>query len=165
MHISHLFLNFLLATAVTALRATHSPSTVVHEKRADHPSLTHSRRLEGHVTVPLKIGLKQENTGSIAEHLLAVSDPHSPSFGQHWSPEKVARVFAPADETREAVAAWLSDSGFGDRMRFSNNKAWIHVDDATVDEVEGLLGTEYHVYTHDSGEEHAGECYPLLLVV
>ncbi|KAJ6489762.1 subtilisin-like protein [Mycena sanguinolenta] len=147
MHTAYLLLAFLL---------TKSVASVVHEKRADHPSLTYSRRLEGHVTVPLKIGLKQQNTQDLSEHLLTVSDPQSPSFGQHWSPEKVAHVFAPANETRDAVVGWLTDAGFDvDRLRVSYNKAWIHVENATVDEVEDLLDTEYHVYTHESGEEHA----------
>ncbi|KAJ6562638.1 subtilisin-like protein [Mycena capillaripes] len=150
MHPAHLFLAFLLTKSPGALAGT-----VVHEKRVDHPSLIHSRRLEGHVSVPLKIGLKQKNTEHLADHLLSVSDPQSPYFGHHWSPDKIADVFAPANETRDAVSAWLSDAGFGHRLRFSHNKAWIHIENATVDEVEALLDTEYHAYTHESGEEHA----------
>ncbi|KAJ6562650.1 Pro-kumamolisin, activation domain-containing protein [Mycena capillaripes] len=150
MHPALFFLAFLLTKAPGALAGT-----VVHEKRVDHPSLIHSRRLEGHVSVPLKIGLKQKNTEHLADHLLFVSDPQSPYFGRHWSPEKIADVFAPANETRDAVSAWLSDAGFGHRLRFSHNKAWIHVEKITVDEVEALLDTEYHVYTHESGEDHA----------
>ncbi|KAJ7909636.1 peptidase S8/S53 domain-containing protein [Mycena leptocephala] len=150
MHPAHLFLALLLTESTGSLA-----STVVHEKRIDHPSLIHSRRLEGDLTVPLKIGLKQKNTEDLAKHLLSVSDPQSPFFGQHWSPEKVAQVFAPANETRDAVTAWLSEAGFGERLRFSPNKAWIHVANTTVNEVEALLSTEYHVYSHESGEEHA----------
>ncbi|KAJ7264075.1 peptidase S8/S53 domain-containing protein [Mycena haematopus] len=148
MHTTHLLLPFLLATSAAA--------AVVHEKRAGHPSLIYSRRLEGHVTVPLKVGLKQQNTEYLAEHLLSVSDPQSPYFGQHWPPAKVAQVFAPANESRDAVTAWLANAGFSlERLRISDNKAWIHVENATVGEVEDLLNTEYHVYAHESGEEHA----------
>ncbi|KAJ7785214.1 peptidase S8/S53 domain-containing protein [Mycena maculata] len=146
----------MLASAC-ALRVRQPISTTVHERRADHPSLTHSRRLEGHVVVPLKIGLKQRDIDSLPDHLMSVADPESPSFAQHWSPEKVAEVFAPADETTAAVTAWLSYAGFAGRMRLAHNKVWIHLDNATVDEVEQLLGAEYHVYTHESGEEHAGK--------
>ncbi|KAJ7053295.1 peptidase S8/S53 domain-containing protein [Mycena amicta] len=145
----------LLASILTTFTGALA-STVVHEKRVDHSSLIQSRRLEGHVTVPLKIGLKQQNTEDLSEHLLSVSDPLSPSFGQHWSPETVAQVFTPSNESRDAVIAWLSDAGFAsDRLRVSHNKAWIHVEEATVEEVETLLSSEYHVYTHESGEEHA----------
>ncbi|KAJ7445217.1 subtilisin-like protein [Mycena galericulata] len=163
MHSAHFFLAFLLATSTSALRVKPATSSTIHEKRADHPSLTHTRRLEGHVTVPLKIGLKQRNVDTLAEHLLSVSDPHSPSFAQHWSPEKVVEVFAPADETTTAVTAWLADAGFADRMRVAHNKAWIHLDNATVDEVEQLLGAEYNVYIHESGEEHAGKSHYYLI--
>ncbi|KAF7336098.1 Tripeptidyl-peptidase sed1 [Mycena venus] len=151
MHTAHLFLALILTKTACGL----SP-TVVHEKRVAHPSLLHSRRLEGHVAVPLKVGLKQQNTDHLATHLLSVSDPQSPYFGQHWSAEKVAQVFAPGNESRDAVTAWLIGAGFDEeRLRISHNKAWVHVENATVDEVEALLATEYHVYQHESGEEHA----------
>lgn len=151
----HFFLAFLFAASTSALQSY--PSTV-HEKRAHHPSLIQARRLEGHVTVPLKIGLKQRNIDNIAEYLVSVSDPQSPSFAQHWSPDKVADFFAPANETAVAVSAWLAEAGFAeDRIRMAHNKAWIHVDNTTVDEVEQLLGAEYHVYIHESGEEHVGK--------
>ncbi|KAJ7485842.1 peptidase S8/S53 domain-containing protein [Mycena latifolia] len=151
MHIPAHLLSFLLvAASVSAI--TH----VVHEKRAAHPSLAYARRLDARVAVPLKIGLKQQNTAALAEHLTAVADPGSPAYGKHWSPEQVAEVFAPADETRTAVVAWLASSGVdAERLRMSPNRAWIHIDGATVGEVEALLGAEYHVYTHESGEEHA----------
>ncbi|KAJ7635154.1 Pro-kumamolisin, activation domain-containing protein [Roridomyces roridus] len=144
----------LALSVLLATRAQSSTPTVVHEERAHHPSLTHSRRLEGHVIVPLKIGLKQRNIDSLAEHLMAVSDPQSPSYAQHWSPDKVAEIFAPANETADTVGAWLEEAGFAGRMRLAHNKAWIHVENATVDEVEQLIGAEYHVYSHESGEEH-----------
>ncbi|KAJ7162741.1 peptidase S8/S53 domain-containing protein [Mycena crocata] len=156
MHPHQLLLSLLLASFVSAVRVDPRAATVAHEKRADHPSLTHPRRAEGDILVPLKIGLKQQNIETLADHLLSVSDPHSPTFAQHWTPERVAKVFAPADETRDAVTAWLVDAGFSpDRLRLSPNKAWIHVENTTVNEVEQLLSTEYHVYTHESGEEHA----------
>jgi tripeptidyl-peptidase-1 len=136
---------------------------VVHERREAHPSLIRVRRLEPHVTMPLKIALKQRNTDALAVHLTSVSDPYSPLYGQHWSAEDVAQEFAPADETRDAVTKWLTDAGFGvERLRVTPNKAWIHVSEARVDEVEALLGAKYHVYTHESGEEHAGRQTPFL---
>jgi tripeptidyl-peptidase-1 len=66
-------------------------------------------------------------------------------------------MFAPSNESRDAVTAWLAGAGFGaERLRVSHNKAWIHVENASIAEVEALLDTEYHVYAHESGEEHAG---------
>ncbi|KAK7025000.1 Tripeptidyl-peptidase sed1 [Favolaschia claudopus] len=148
MHLERLFPAFLVFCV--------SASAVVHERRIPHSSLTLSRRLEADVTIPLRIGLKQQNMNLLSDHLLAVSDPQSRQFGQHWTPEHVAEVFAPANESRDAVNAWLVESGFHPhRLGSSHNKAWIYVKDATVAEVEGLLDTEYHVYTHESGEEHA----------
>ena len=39
---------------------------------------------------------------------------------------------------------------------FPLNKGWIHLNASTY-EVENLLNTEYHVYTHPSGDTQIGE--------
>lgn len=145
-----------LSSVVAAPPATRN-NYIVHETRVDHPSWTATRRLEGHVLLPLRIGLRQQNLEDLPDLLMSVSDPTSPSFGQHWSPEKVADAFAPDPRAHAAVRGWLIDSGFEmDRLRVSHNKAWIEVQDATVKEVEQLLNTEYHEYTHTTARQHIG---------
>ncbi|KAJ6624176.1 hypothetical protein B0H10DRAFT_1943375 [Mycena sp. CBHHK59/15] len=52
------------------------------------------------------IGLRQKNIDSLADCLMSVSDPESASFGQHWSPGKVAQVFAPSAKTNDAMQAF-----------------------------------------------------------
>jgi tripeptidyl-peptidase-1 len=130
---------------------------ILHEKRPDYPDWKLYQRLESHVNIPLRIGLKQQNLDSISDYLMAVADPDSPTYGQHWSQEEVVKVFAPSSQTNETVHAWLMDAGFdAGRLRISHNKAWIDVHGATAMEVESLLNTEYHIYKHDSGAEHVG---------
>ncbi|PPQ78612.1 hypothetical protein CVT25_010576 [Psilocybe cyanescens] len=127
---------------------------VVHERRDFFPDAQPVRRLEGHIVVPLRIGLKQQNLDTLSVHLMAVSDPESPTYGEHWSPERVVEAFAPSADTHDAVRAWLVDSGFdAGRLSVSHNKAWIEVKGATALEAEELLNTEYHIFEHD-GEEH-----------
>ena len=53
------------------------------------------------------------------------------------------------------LAAWTV-AGCSDRFRFSLNKGWIYVN-ASTSKVENLLNTEYHLYTHPSGDtSHTG---------
>ncbi|KAF8993521.1 subtilisin-like protein [Cyathus striatus] len=130
---------------------------VVHEKRVVEPvDWVRSRRLEADKVLPLRIGLAQQNLHRLEELLLEVAHPESEKYGQHYTPEEIISTFAPTNEATEAVTEWLADVGLSrDRVLPSGNKGWIHVN-ATVAEIEDLLQTEYHVYTHSSGDEQIG---------
>lgn len=149
--------------AFSVLSSRHG-EFILHEKRLDYPDWKLFQRLEGHVNIPLRIGLKQQNLDSISNYLMAVADPDSPTYGQHWSQEKVIEIFAPSSQANESVHSWLVDAGFdAGRLKLSHNNAWIDVHGATAMEVESLLDTEYHIYKHDSGAEHVGE-YPVCAI-
>ncbi|TDL19226.1 subtilisin-like protein [Rickenella mellea] len=130
---------------------------VVHERRAAEPlEWVKTRRVEPDRVLRMKLGLAQNNVHQIEELLMSVSHPESPSYGKHWSPEKVVEHFAPSDGTVEAVKNWLADVGFSaDRMRLSPSKGWLEVN-VTTAEAEDLLKAEYHVYEHPSGVEQIG---------
>ncbi|KAF8554934.1 hypothetical protein OG21DRAFT_1484296 [Imleria badia] len=135
----------------------------VHEKRTHLPagwSLT--RRHDVTSTIPLRFALKQRNIEDIGNYLYDVSHPKSPSYGKHWSTGDIACTFAPSDDTVDAVRSWLTASGVNEeRIVLGRTKGWIQVD-ATVEEAEQLIKTEYNVYTHMSGKEHVGcEVYHL----
>jgi tripeptidyl-peptidase I len=132
---------------------------VLHERRAAEPvAWTKTRRLEAHKVLPLRIGLKQQNTHELEEILMSIAHPESPTYGQHWSPQRVADYFAPSEASISSVKSWLFDAGFHpDRIRVSLSKGWMEVK-ATVAEVENLLSAEYYVYTHPSGHEQISSC-------
>lgn len=152
------FFSVLVALASVVHAAPSSTiHHVVHERRAAEPlGWTLSRRLESHKVLPMRFGLTQSNMDRIEEMLMSVSHPDSPTYGQHFSAAKVVETFSPSSETIEAVTNWLTDSGISrDRLRLAPNNGWIHLN-ATVAEVEELLKTEYHVYSHPSGDEQLG---------
>lgn len=155
---------FALLAYVVAAPSSRS-GHVVHEKRAFEPlEWIKSRRLEADRVLPMRFGLSQQNLHKVEEMLMAVSHPQSPTYGQHWSPADIVDVFAPTDETIATVTAWLTDSGLtSDRIRLTANKGWIEVN-ATTAEIEELLNTEYHVYTHSTGAEQVGS-YPTILLI
>lgn len=112
--------------------------------------------------IPVKIGLKQANIDRLEEFLDSVAHPQSSQYGQHWTPEQVAKTFAPTDETVKTVQNWLIDSGIDrSRIRLSSSRGWLNFN-ATVNEVEGLLDCQYKVYRHTGGIEHlATDSYSL----
>jgi tripeptidyl-peptidase-1 len=96
---------------------------VVHEHRAAEPvAWAKTRRLEAHKLIPLRIGLTQQNMHQLQELLMSVSHPESPTFDQHWSPERVIEHFAPSEDTISRVKNWLIASGFNPgQIRVSRN--------------------------------------------
>lgn len=152
----------ILLLLVGAALSAPSPRAghVLHEKRAYEPTdWVQTRRLEPDRVLPLRIGLAQSNIDKLEEKLMAVSHPKSADYGKHWTPAELVEFFAPSTSTVEAVKSWLTAFGFSDdRIKLSVNKGWVHVENATAAEVEDLLNTEYHVYTHpETGVEQISE--------
>jgi tripeptidyl-peptidase I len=82
-----------------------------------------------------------------------VSDPHSPNYGKHWTAEQVAKAFAPAQETIDAVVEWLTESGISkERVTLSKGLTWVRVD-STVGETEALLRTKYKVCYYERNKQ------------
>ena len=149
------FVVTLLGVA-SAVPSPHS-DIVVHETRVSATHWTKTGRLDSTEVLPMRFGLIQQNLHKLEEMLMSVSHPESPKYAQHFTPMEVIDAFAPSEETVSAVTNWLVDSGFPrDRLRLSANKGWIHLN-ASTSEVESLLNTEYHVYTHPSGDTQIGE--------
>lgn len=145
----------LLTTCALAVGSLAAPTNhVLHEKRDWLPhGWEKGERLQAHTLLPVRIALKQSNLDRLDEFLMEVSHPESNNYGQHWTAKKVADTFAPSGETLDAVTSWLESAGIPlDRIEQSQSLGWLNFD-ATVAEVEGLLKTKYHEYTHPSGSK------------
>lgn len=141
---------------LTSLAAPHPAPHVIHEARDSLPPFWSKRHgsLNGDIKLPMRIGLTQSNLQKGHEILMDVSSPRSSNYGKHYSKEEVTNLFAPSNETVEAVKTWLIESGIdGARISRSRGRNWLKFD-TTVAEAEELLRTSYHVYEHDSGATH-----------
>ncbi|KZS91782.1 subtilisin-like protein [Sistotremastrum niveocremeum HHB9708] len=151
-----LSLPILIFTALGAIASPVTSPKTLHSKRIASPSWNAHRRLEPHHTLPLKIGLTQSNIDSLPSLLSSVSDPLSPTYGQHYTPSEIASIFAPSDESIGAVKSWLHSEGIHpSRIRLSDTKAFLSFE-ASVEEAERLLETEYHIFKHEDGSENVG---------
>ncbi|KAJ3820218.1 peptidase S8/S53 domain-containing protein [Lentinula raphanica] len=128
---------------------------VLHERRSHIPSKwSLARKHDGSASHRLRFGLKQSNIDNIEEYLYDIADPSSPNFGKHWTPAEVARTFAPSSESLKVVHEWIIENGIPEEnVKVSSSKGWIEVA-TTVGEAEELIHADYHVYQHESGQEH-----------
>lgn len=140
------------ATAFSTPIVTHS----VHEKREELPAGWIKRDvLDRRAILPMKIALAQGNLNKGSQWLDEVSDPDSAKYGHHWTAKEIAEAFAPSKETLDAVKDWLSSAGIhSTRVKQGQSLGFVEFD-ATVDEAEYLLSTEYNVYEHtETGQPH-----------
>jgi len=85
-------ISILVASLAFSLAA---PSTryAVHQKRDGTTASQWVKRdveLNPRSVIPVSIALTQRNLHKGDEYLMDVSDPLSPNYGKHWSPEKVS---------------------------------------------------------------------------
>ena len=155
-----LFSPVFLALLSLAVNVQASPY-VLHEKRSHIPAgWAVSRRHDAAEHLPLRFGLRQSNMDQLDAMLMDIADPQSPNYGAHWTPEKVAKTFAPSKASVDAVRAWLLAEGVpATNMKIAPGKGWIQAN-VTVEHAERLLRTTYHVYTHEGGEQHVGMSSP-----
>jgi tripeptidyl-peptidase-1 len=76
---------------------------------------------------------------------------------------KIAETFSASADSIAAVKEWLTDSGIAaERIGLSKSRNWIKFN-ATVDEAESLLRTQYGIYTNsETGKDHlACESYSM----
>jgi tripeptidyl-peptidase-1 len=154
----HFFTATILALVVGTSLASPTPrqSHVLHERR-ERGRLIKRSRADLSMNLPVRIALAQNNLHLGAQQLLDISDPESANFGKHLTAEEVGDLFRPSRKSMDAVRDWLHDSGIDtERHRISAGKAWVKFD-ASVQELEALLATEYHIYEHSSTQEtHIG---------
>ncbi|RDL35909.1 uncharacterized protein BP5553_06521 [Venustampulla echinocandica] len=145
--------------AALAVVASSSPistsSHVVHERRSmPPPKWSKDSRLHPNFVFPIRIGLSQQNLHRAEEFINRISNPLSTDYGKHWSPHEVTEMFAPSSEATNEVRGWLSASGVElSRVKLSQSKSWLEFN-VTAQEAERLLRTEYHLYSHETGDRH-----------
>jgi tripeptidyl-peptidase I len=86
-----LVVTFVLGLALSVTAAPTSTSYEIHEKRefTNPVWIPRDIRLAKSAVIPISIGLRQQNLENGHDFLMDVSDPTSPNYSNHWSPENV----------------------------------------------------------------------------
>ncbi|KAL9119180.1 MAG: hypothetical protein Q9187_004267 [Circinaria calcarea] len=151
------FVTVVGALAVCTLALPASVPHVVHERRSSSSSWSEVARIkpDGRITLPVRIGITQNNLERGHDFLMDISDPSSENYGKHWTAEQIAETFAPSAESVDAIRTWLTASGIDpSRVSLTHGRNWLHFN-ASIAEVESLLHTKYKYYAHEgSGQGH-----------
>jgi tripeptidyl-peptidase I len=134
-----------------------SHNSVRHEKRAASPEWIRRTRAAPETKFPVRIGLSQSNLHLGHDRLMEVSDPRSEKYGQYMSAQEVGDLFRPSRDSVTKVREWLHSSGIdSERHEVSAGRGWLKFE-ASIDELESLLATEYHIFQHTlTQEDHIG---------
>lgn len=150
------FVIFALAIPLSFGNLT-SRGHVRHEKRVDSPQWLKGSRASPDMMLPVRVAMAQKDVHIGHDLLMEISDPKSKNYGKYLSAKEVSNMFRPSKKSISGVREWLHNSGIGlDRHSVSADYGWLKFN-ATVQELESLLLTEYHVYQHhETREEHIG---------
>ncbi len=88
---------------VASVTAAPTTSYEVHENRefTDPVWVPQDIELNKRAIIPVSIGLTQQNLENGHEYLMDVSDPTSPNYSSHWTPERVGCAIQPKKITLE----------------------------------------------------------------
>lgn len=152
---SALAISLLFSTIVSG--SAISSGHVIHEKReVSAEGWMKGSRLHPDTKIPLRISLTQQDLERGHEYIMDVSHPSSPNYGKHWTAEEVATAFAPSNETFDKVQDWLASSNISvENILRTAGSLNIGL---SIAEVERLLQTEYHSWTHAATGQKSAAC-------
>ncbi|KAL8724597.1 MAG: hypothetical protein Q9181_006762, partial [Wetmoreana brouardii] len=93
-----------------------------------------------------RIAMRQENAYDFEQHVLAISTPDDPKYGEHMSQDDLKAMLHPSDVASSAVLEWLNSEGIpsadiedaGDWVNFYVSAA----------EAERIMDTTFHFYSN-----------------
>lgn len=134
--------------AVTAI----SPATKyeVVEKLGHVPKGWHQgAHVPAYVQLQFRIAVTQVNAFAFEKHVVAISTPGHPKYGQHMSRDQLKAMLRPPRAATDAIVRWLRDEGLS-MLSIIEKGDWI-VFRTSAPRAEELLRTKFHYYTDATG--------------
>ena len=91
-----------------------------------------------------RIAIKQENAFKFEQHLLSISDPDHPIYGQHMKRDELKAMLKPSDDATSAILNWLQSQGVP-QTHIQDDGDWINFYVPTI-EAERILHTKFYYY-------------------
>ncbi|KAL8848297.1 MAG: hypothetical protein Q9198_011198, partial [Flavoplaca austrocitrina] len=87
-----------------------------------------------------------ENAFHFEQHVLAISTPDDPKYGQHMSREDLKAMLRPSPDASMAILAWLRAEGVSSAS-IEDQGDWINFY-VSASEANRILDTKFHYYTN-----------------
>ena len=134
-----------IIAAIIGVQAAPSTELAVLESLPAIPEGWHqgyappaSKRLRFRIAVAL------HNAYDFEQHVIAISTPRHPKYGQHMSREELRTMLRPSTDATEAIVGWLNAEGVpADDIQDAGD--WINFWVPTM-EAERILDTRFHYY-------------------
>ena len=101
-----------LISPVLHVNAAPSAAVTVFEKLGGIPQ---GWKQEGAVPASnrlhFRVALKQENAYEFEQHVIDISTPGHPKYGQHMSHQELKRALRPNSDATESIVGWLEAEG------------------------------------------------------
>lgn len=98
--------------------------------------------------ITLSIHLRQQNIEKLEDYLKNVSTPCSPEYGNYLSGHQVSALFAPSNESVDAVALWVHDASCN--VTYDGDSVTLQTD---VGSANQLLNADYQYYRYQDKDE------------
>ncbi|KAL8999536.1 MAG: hypothetical protein Q9169_001624 [Polycauliona sp. 2 TL-2023] len=93
-----------------------------------------------------RIALRQENAYEFEQHVLAISTPDDPKYGQHMSREDLKAMLRPSSDASIAILNWLQAEGVS-ATSIEDHGDWINFY-VTASEANRIMDTNFYYYTN-----------------
>jgi subtilase family serine protease len=94
--------------------------------------------------VGFRVYLGWNNPGAAEALAHALSNPHSPQYGQYLTPQQFRKQFAPSQAQAAAVQSWLRSQGFS-VIHTPTNNHYVAAE-GTVAQAQAAFGTKFGMY-------------------
>lgn len=93
-----------------------------------------------------RIAVKQESAFAFEQHVIAVSTPDHPMYGQHMQRDELKAMLRPSADASEAILSWLFAEGVNP-ADIQDDGDWINFF-VPAAEAERVLDTKFYYYTN-----------------
>lgn len=146
-----------LTAAFVGVQAAPAPSSTpfdklaILEKLSSIPQGWHQEQASPAAKrLRFRIALRQENASKFEQHVIDISTPDHPKYGQHMSHGDLKRMLQPSSSASEAVLSWLDAQGVSS-ADIEDDGDWINFYVPTV-EAERILDTKFYYYSHSNSD-------------
>ena len=146
----------LLVPEIAALAVPNSNYRLHETRRHAHALQKRQTPLDPDAIIPIKIALTQTNLDDAHDYLMSVAHPTSPSYGQHLSVDDINELFAPSDETIDAVRTWFTSAADLDEHSVLVSKNGWLVANIPVRTAERVFATRYYEHNDRNGRSRIG---------